>query len=242
MAGNFSSWRGTVGLVVPTKRPGIIEQIIRYFPEGVSVLPVYVDIRTGTHEELLGTMPAFEERIRELADEGVDIIHPGGAPPFLVQGYEGERRIVERWQQQFERPIYTTPIADCEALRALGAKRFVGITYFTEDVNRAYEAYFRDAGFDCLGLAGIGIPFNRMHEIAPTEIYRFARQTLLAHPQAEAIYLLGAWRAHTILDMLEADFQVPAVLSIVANGWAVQKRLHIREPMMGCGRLLRELP
>jgi maleate isomerase len=242
MAGHFTSWRGSVGLVVPTKRPGIIEEIIRYYPPGVASLPVYVDIRRGTLEELRGTMPAFEERIAELVEVGVDLVHAGGAPPFLVQGYERERRIVADWEQRFEVPIYTTPMADCEALRALGVRRFVGITYFTDDVNQVYEAYFRAAGFDCLGMAAIGVPFNQMHTLAPTEVYRFARQTLLANPQAEAIYLLGAWRAESILELLESDFQIPAILSIVANGWALQKRMHIRQPMTGYGKLMRELP
>lgn len=122
---------------------------------------------------------------------------------------------------------------------ALGATRFAGITYFTEDVNRAFEAYFRDAGFTCLGLHAIGVPFARMHELPVEDIDAFARATLQAHPSAQALYLLGAWRAHDILETLERDCGVPAVLSIVANGWAVRKHFQIDERLAGYGQLLR---
>ncbi len=35
----FTMWRGVVGLVRPTRRPGAIEELIRMLPEGIGVLP-----------------------------------------------------------------------------------------------------------------------------------------------------------------------------------------------------------
>jgi maleate isomerase len=238
----FSSWRGTVGLVMPTMRPGMIEEIIRILPEGISLLPLFNNIRTGTRAELEAAVTHYEPKIKELADVGVDLIHPAGAPPFMVHGYKGEAEIIKRWETTYKVPMFTTGQTDVEAFRALGVKRFVGITYFCDDVNHMFAEYMRDAGFECLAMAGIGVPFQKMQELAPTEIYRFARETLLKHPNADAIYLLGAWRALTILDLLEQDFGIPAILSIAAQAWAMQKKLHIRQPLEGRGRLLRELP
>ena len=238
----FSSWRGTVGMIMPTMRPGTIEEFIRILPEGISILPLYNNIRRGTREELQAVLDAYEAKIKELVEVGVDLIHPAGAPPFMVHGFAGEQRIIRDWEATYKIPMFTTGMSDCDALRALNVKRFVGITYFTDDLNAIFAQYFRDAGFDCIGLAGIGVPFERMQELAPTEIYRFAHRTFLAHPGAEAIYLLGAWRALGILDMLEQDLQVPAILSIAAQSWQVQRRLHIRQPKDGVGRLLREMP
>lgn len=238
----FSSWRGTVGMVMPTMRPGVIEDFIRILPEGIALLPLYNNIRGGTAEELKAVLPGYEARIKELADVGVDLILPAGAPPFMVHGFAGEAKIIKDWVAKYKIPMFTTGMTDCDALRAFKVKRFVGITYFSDDLNKMFEQYFRDAGFDCIELASIGIPFERMQELAPTEIYRFARQTLLKNPDAEAIYLLGAWRAISILEMLEQDFQIPALLSMAAQSWALQKRMHVRQPATGLGRLLRELP
>ena len=149
----FSSWRGSVGIVWPTLRPGVIEEVIRILPEGIGVLPLYNDIRTGTHAEMLSVIDGYEQHVRRLAEVGVDLIHPSGAPPFMIHGYRGERDIIDRWQKEYELPIFTTGMNDCDALRALGVKRFVGISYFTDELNATFAAYFRDAGFDCAAIA-----------------------------------------------------------------------------------------
>ena len=46
----FSSWRGTVGIVKPTLRPGGLEELIRMLPEGIGVVPMSNNIRKGTRE------------------------------------------------------------------------------------------------------------------------------------------------------------------------------------------------
>jgi maleate cis-trans isomerase len=238
----FSSWRGTVGMVIPTMRPGTIEEFIRILPEGISILPLFNNIRRGTKDELLSVLDVFEEKIKDLAEVGVDVIHPAGAPPFMVHGYAGEREIIRRWEAKYKIPMFTTGQNDCEALLALGVKRFVGVSYFTEDLNAMFAQYMRDAGFDCLGISGIGVQFDKMQELASTEVYRHVRTTFLKNPDAKGIYLLGAWRAMDMIERMEQDFQVPVVLSVAAQSWGVQHRLHIRQPREGLGRLLREMP
>ena len=47
----FTSWRGVVGVVKPTHRPGSLEEFIRLMPEGVGVVPVYLDFKRGTEDE-----------------------------------------------------------------------------------------------------------------------------------------------------------------------------------------------
>jgi maleate isomerase len=41
----FSSWRGTVGVIKPTYRPGGTEEMIRLLPEGIGVIPLFIGIR-----------------------------------------------------------------------------------------------------------------------------------------------------------------------------------------------------
>ena len=65
----FSSWRGTVGLVNPTMRPGPTEELIRLLPEGIGVIPLFLDIRAGTHDEFKTAMPAYEEKVALLAEQ-----------------------------------------------------------------------------------------------------------------------------------------------------------------------------
>src|ERR1700716_3805142 len=89
----FSSWRGVVGMITPTFRPGVTEEVIRLLPEGIGLIPLFLNVRRGTQDEFEGMMPAYEEQVAVLADYGCDLIHPHGAPPFMVQGRKREAQI-----------------------------------------------------------------------------------------------------------------------------------------------------
>ena len=64
----FASWRGIVGVVKPTHRPGSLEEFIRLLPEGIGVVPVYLNFKRGTEDEFRGALNAVEEKVAELAN------------------------------------------------------------------------------------------------------------------------------------------------------------------------------
>jgi maleate isomerase len=240
---SFASWRGTVGLVKPTYRPGSLEEFIRLLPDGVSVIPLYVGFRHGTREEFGNALDVVESKVRELAEIGVDLIHPEGAPPFMLQGYAGERDLVAMWEQRFGVPVLGVGLSQVEAMRALGIHRLVGVTYFGADLNSVFGRYFEQAGFEVLAMEGMSVPFDMVGRLASHEVYAHARQTFLRHPGADGIYMLGSgWRVLDIVDVLEQDLQVPVVHAQTARVWAIQHRFHVHQPRPGYGRLLAELP
>jgi maleate isomerase len=92
-------------------------------------------------------------------------------------------------------------------------------------------------------MSGMEVPFDKVEEVSSLEIYRFIKTACLSHPQAEGVYLLGAgWHALEVVDMLEQDLGVPVVHPIAAQSWTIQRQLHIRQPVVGHGRLLAEMP
>ena len=103
----FSSWRGVVGMINPTLRPGVTEEVIRLLPEGIGLIPLFLNVRRGTEDEFQKMMPAYEEQVAVLADYGCDLIHPHGAPPFMVQGRKKEAEIVRRWEKKYKVPVMT---------------------------------------------------------------------------------------------------------------------------------------
>jgi maleate isomerase len=239
----FTSWRGVVGVVKPTHRPGSLEKFIRLLPEGIGVLPVYLNFKRGTLDEFRAALDAVEEKVAELASEGVDLIHPEGAPPFMVQGYQGEEKIIRDWERKYKVAIVTAAQTQVDALHALKVKKILGVTYFVGAVNDITTSYFRDAGFDVLGMEGMSVPFEDVGRLASQEIYAHTRQAFLKHPGADAIYMLGTgWRCLDIIRLLEDDLQVPVIHPVPARVWSVQKRLHVRQPVRGFGRLLIEMP
>ena len=239
----FTSWRGVVGVVKPTHRPGSLEEFIRLMPEGVGVVPVYLNFQRGTEDEFLAALNAAREKVAELAKEGVDLIHPEGAPVFMVHGFKGEEKIVKEWEAEFKVPIVTAGQTQVEALRALHVKKFVGVTYSFGSINDMFKRYFQEAGFDVLAMDGMKVDFADVGRLASTEIYAHTRQAFLRNPGADGIYMLGTgWRCLDIVHLLEEDLQVPVVHAVPARVWAVQKRLHIRQKVKGFGKLLEEMP
>ncbi len=239
----FASWRGAVGVVKPTHRPGSLEEFIRLLPEGIGVVPVYLNFQRGTEDEFRAALKAVEEKVSELAKEGVDLIHPEGAPPFMVQGYKGEAKLIADWETSYKIPMVTAGQTQVEALRALKVKKFVGVTYFVNSVNEITKRYFQDAGFDVLAMEGMSVAFEDVGRLASQEIYAHTRKVFLNHQDADGIYMLGTgWRCLDIIRLLEEDLQVPVVHPVPARVWSIQKRLHVRQRKSGYGKLLEEMP
>ena len=239
----FSSWRGTVGVIKPTMRPGSLEEFIRLLPDGIGVIPVFLNIREGTESEFRGAVEAIEPKVAELAALKVDLIHQEGAPPFMVHGYDGERAIVNRWENTYGVPILTAGQTQVQALRTLDIQKFVGVTYFSGAINSIFAQYFEAAGFTVLAMEGMDVPFTDVGRLASTEVYAHTRKAFLKHPDADGIYMLGSgWRVLDILETLEEDLEVPVIHPVPARVWAVQRQLHVRQPVLGYGRLLETMP
>src|SRR6516165_9480326 len=239
----FSSWRGVVGMINPTMRPGVTEEVIRLLPEGIGLIPLFLNIRRGTEDEFEAMMPAYEKQISVLADCGCDLIHPHGAPPFMVQGRKREAEIVRRWERKYRTPIMTVAQNHVNALTALHVKTMVGATYFPPKLNAIFARYFRDAGFKVRAMEGIDVPFDKVQELSSQQIYAHIKRSFLKAKGADAIYMLGSgWRTLDIIETLERDLQVPVVHPVTARVWEIQKRLHVREPRQGFGHLLAALP
>lgn len=239
----FQGWRGTIGYIKPSYRPGSLEEFIRLLPEGIGVIPLIVGIRAGTEEEFHKVLPIYKDKVAELAALGVDLIDIGGAPPMMVHGLAGEREIVRELEEKYRVPIITSGSCQVAALKTLGVKSFVGATYFNSSLNQIFSKYFTEAGFHVAAMEGIPVAFSEVQKLSPQEIYLHTKQTFLKHKGVDAIYMLGGgWRILNIIEVLEQDLRAPVVYDTAAKIREVQRRLHVRQPIRGYGRLLEELP
>jgi maleate isomerase len=239
----FDSWRGTVGIIKPTLRPGSIEELIRILPEGIGVVLTNIDIRSGTRSEFEDAIPHYEAKVAELTEAGVEIVHPAGAPPFFLLVYSGEAELLAGWEKKYKRPVFTNGTTQVNALRAFKAKSFVGASYFPGEINKSYANYSIEAGFDVREMEGMDVAFDRVQTLSSREVYKFIRSLFLKHTDVDAIYMLGSgWRTMDIIETMENDFGVPVVHHIPAQSWEIQKRLHVRQKVSGFGRLLAEMP
>ena len=237
-----NSGRPKVGVIKPTKTSNSFQDLVDLMP-GVEFVSRYLDIRTYSVEEFETAMPAYDRMVGELAAEGVDLIHPEGAPPFMIKGLQFERERVKTWQDTYRRPVFTTGMTQLAAMKALGVKKFMGLTPFLGELADAFSRYFTDAGFEVLAMDGIDVPFHKVGQLSSHEVYAHIKRSFLNCQGAEAIYMLGSgWRTLDIIDLLEQDLGVPVVHPVPARVWEFQKRLHVHQPVKGYGQLLAELP
>lgn len=75
----FTSWRGTMGLIKPTCRPGSPEETIRLLPEGIG-------LAEGTRTEFLRTLGAIEEREVYRHARAANFAHPEADMIHLLGG------------------------------------------------------------------------------------------------------------------------------------------------------------
>jgi maleate cis-trans isomerase len=236
------AWRGMVGTVKPTKGSGSLEELIRMLPEGIGVLPLFNNVRHGSLAEFGSAIPRYEEKIAELAEDGVDLIHPAGTPPFMLLGYQAEKDLIARWEDKYQIPIFTSGSNQVRALKALGIKKFVGVGYDFDDM-AVVERYFTDAGFHVLGLERLPGRWEDIGRLSSYEIYRLIRQAHKQYPAADGVYIQGGKiRMLEMVETLENDLRIPVLHPGIATAWEIMMRLNVHAPRAGYGRLLADLP
>jgi maleate cis-trans isomerase len=247
VSGFTGCWRGVVGVIKPTYRPGSLEEFIRLLPEGIGVIPKFAGIKEGLDKEFVDAFGAAEAMIAELAEMKVDLVHPEGAPLFVQKGYAKSEEIVRELEEKYAVPIVTTGMVLVEAARALSIKKLLVISSFDDgqsaDRLAKYQRYFSDAGFQVPAVAGFPVAFAEIGSVSPHEAYAFARELYLKHRDSGGICMIGSgWRILDVVPLLEQDLQIPVVCAVAARVWAVEKRLHVRQPLSGRGMLLQTMP
>jgi maleate isomerase len=238
----YTMWRGVVGLVKPTRRPGSLEELIRVLPPGIGVVPLLLNVRQGSLDEFRSALDHYKKYVGELAADGVDLIRVGGTPPFMLLGYEGEAKLIRAWEDEYKTPITTDGQTHTAALHALGVTKFIGASYSALQ-NGIVTKYMQEAGFEIASMEPMDVPFDQVGQIAPHSVYAHIKKLFLANPGANGIYIQGGgWRTTEIVDLLEQDLGVPVVQPTAARVWEIQRRLHVRQPVKGYGKLLETLP
>lgn len=238
-----NSDRPKVGVIKPTKTSNSFQDLVDLMP-GVEFVSRYLDIRTYSVEEFETAMPAYDRMVGELAAEGVDLIHPEGAPPFMIKGLQFERERVKTWQDTYQRPVFTTGMTQLAAMKALGVKKFMGLTPFLGELADAFGRYFTDAGFEVLAMGRPTAEGQDINALAPQEIYDLIVRSFKDQPgEPEALYILGSnWRAFDVIDELERELGVPLLHPVTVRCWYISKQLGLTGPISGHGRLLADMP
>jgi len=238
---SFTLWRGVVGMVRPTRRPGTLEELIRILPEGIGIVPLLLNFKAGSKDEFLNSIPLYERFASELAEQGVDMIMLSGAPPFMLLGQEKEAALTKAWTKKFKTPVLTDPQMQVAALRAMKIK-IIGASYSALQ-NKIVLDYMTSAGFKALSMEPIDVPFDRVAQISVETLYAHVKRLYRQHRNADGVYIQGGgWQTVRVVELLEQDLGIPVVHATICQAWQIHKHLDVRETKPGYGRLLSELP
>lgn len=239
----YTSWRGVVGMIRPTMRPGSLEEGIRLLPEGIGVIPLFLGVYGGSESGFRKAVDAYEPLLDQLAEQEVDLISAGGEPPFMMQGVKGEAAMVRRWEKKYKIPILSTGRNAVAALKAIKAKNIIVVRATDWDRRGLIARYFTQAGFKVLGAHSLEATWEGISNVSVEQTYAFIKQAVLSHKNCGGVYTMGSInKGLRVTDMLEQDLGIPIISSAACYPWNIQKALNVRQPVEGYGRLLKELP
>src|SRR5947207_2834313 len=124
-----------VGVVNPVRGPDVPGELEQLLPGGIELVKTWLNIQQQTEEEFLSVLDETAARVDDLAAQHPDLIHPIGAPVFMVHGYAGEQRIISEWESKHRIPMFTSGQSHVNAMRALGIHRFVGLSPLNDRIN-----------------------------------------------------------------------------------------------------------
>ena len=233
-----------IGVIKPSARSSkSFAELVALLPADIRFSARYSPVEHGTLDEFAGVIPTYEALAAELASEGADLIHPEGTPPFMILGYDAERRTIDQWEKRFNRPIFTSTMCQASALRALNVRKLVDAGYDPTTGPHA-ERYFRDAGFDVLGVEKVPVDWGAVGDIADEDAFAMLVNLVRKYPGADGLCLQGSskWRLSGVIARLENELGIAVVHPVAARYWELTARLGRRLPLAGFGRLLAELP
>ncbi len=233
-----------LGVIKPTTTSNSLNDLKALLPDDIEMIPEYMGFAYRSLDEFRQAMPTYEEKVAALAAKGCDLIHPEGAPPFMLQGFAAETRYIEKWQARHGVPVFTTGSTQVAAMKALGIERFVGYTPFAGELAQAFRQYFSDAGFEVLAMDKPLADADDVYDHTIDDIRISIIESFRAVPgDAQVVYILGSdWRIFDIIEDLEAALDVPVLHPVVVRCWYILTVLGRTAPITGHGRLLATMP
>jgi len=217
-------------------------------PEGVSFHFSRMPIGDLSVDGLRKMGETAEEKGRELAAAGVDLLVYGCTSGSFVEGKAHDEKISSDLEEATGIPALTSSAAVSRALEAFSIDSFAIATPYSEELNERQKIYFESSGLTVTAIQGLGfVKKTPLFPIAtravshvglqdPAVAYKLARAVDSRSAQAILISCTNL-RSLEIIEKLERDLGKPVISSIQATVWASFQHLSLREPLNGFGSL-----
>ena len=234
--------RGCIGVIDLSTCTSLTAEYQLALPDGV--VAVYARLRLPRGEvsvEALDEMVSserLEEAALELADAGASVIVFACTTGSLLHGPGFDKTLAERIEKATAVRATTTATAVVNALQALGTKVLCIGTPYVEELNRRERLFFEAAGFNVLGITGLGLNLDReIGRLSAGEVRALARSAWVEG--ADAMFL-SCTNLPTLplLAELERSHRRPVLSSNAATIWETLRLIDALPAKAGFGTLL----
>ena len=208
-------------------------------PPAVNAAVVTLNVRNGRPGEYERALSILRGATDVLIDEGAESIVVFGVPVAAKRGYPAERAaLTALTADRGAVPIVSSLAATALAFQHLGVKHPLLITQYAEDVNAEIIAFYRDAGVEAAGAAGLGATNAAMvNALTASDFDALARKALDRYPAADGIFLSARGNLLHVARQLDTAFRMPVIEQIEASVWWSLSQLN-EAASGGAGRLL----
>lgn len=230
-------WKARIGLMIPSANTIIEPEFNAMKPEGISVHATRLMLRVATVEALERMAEDTERAARLLATAGVSIIAYGCTTGSLIRGLGWDQELIRRIESIAGVPATTTATAVLRAFKNLRINTVAIATPYSEELNRCEQTFFEAHGVRVVNMKGLELYGENMRGSSIETTFNLASE--VNTPEAEAVFISCTnFKSITVIEELERNLQKPVFSSNTATMWDVLKRLGIREPIKGYGKLL----
>ena len=186
----------------------------------------------------------IESGARYLATAKVDVVAYGCTTGSFYKGPGWDRDMIELIERETGVPAVATSPSAVEALRHFGVKKVSVASPYPEWNNQKLHVYLDAAGFEVLNVEGepraAEAGNQGINDQEPEDVVAFAAE--VCRPEADALFCsCTAWRSMEVVDELERRTGKPVITSNQATIWAALRKIGVRQPIHGYGKLLASL-
>jgi maleate isomerase len=184
-------------------------------------------------------LEAMISAARLLADARVHAICWNGISAAW-KGSASDRWICDAIQRETGIPATSATLAQLEAFRAYGVRRYALAVPYRDDVRKAIIRVYNDEGFDCVNSAHLGISVNfKFAEIPAEKLRALVRRADSPAAEAVVVHCTNLATAR-LVDELEGELGKPVFDSLLLALWHPLRMLGWKQPIAHWGRVLGE--
>jgi maleate isomerase len=230
-----------IGLIIPSSNRMVEQEMVRHVPPGVTAHVARLRM-TGTHRVGIGALvPRVEAAAATLVDARCDVVAFHCTANSTAEGTAGDDKLNAALRNAGVPRATTTATAIRAAFDAVGARRIVLITPYSQETTDHEAEFLRHAGYQVLAARGFALKGSDEYCATPSQFWR-DRALEAARPDADC-YLLSCANISTfpVIAEIEQKLDRPVVSSNQAVIFDALRLLGIADRRNCPGRVFESL-